>query len=136
MIIKQKYLLMGLVIIVFVLSIFSYIHFSKDDKDVVIETRIESGGIVTTEPVLELSGVSSLLTMEQPAGVGVLKFSNGRVYIGELENGDAHGKGKVTYLGGASFEGQFSEGVPHGEGMCTYSSGESVQCEFIMGQRQ
>lgn len=59
-------------------------------------------------------------------GVGIFKFTDGRVYDGEFLNGSRHGKGKVlevtnvgvyTWPDGRSYDGQWKDGKQHGIGI-------------------
>jgi hypothetical protein len=60
--------------------------------------------------------------MKQSTGRGVLKFSDGGRYVGDLWHGVPHGRGVYTYgkrsgSPGARYEGDFREGSFEGEGL-------------------
>lgn len=106
----------------------------KDDFD--IETSLQPDTHLSSRPVDPADPGYASLEEGIPDGYGINKRPDGAVYVGNFQNGQSHGRGKLTYPGGASYEGEFSEGQPHGKGICTYSSGRTEDCEFLLGQRQ
>ena len=55
-----------------------------------------------------------------------IKYPNGDVYIGEVNNGNKrHGKGKMTYKrAGMVYEGEWKNGLYYGKGKKTYGNGD------------
>lgn len=51
-----------------------------------------------------------------PQGLGIRLYLNGRLYVGEWDNGVMHGKGILLVETGDLFEGHFSCGAFHGRG--------------------
>lgn len=56
-------------------------------------------------------------------GLGILKWSDGRVYKGEFHKDKPHGKGLLTYADGSSYKGEFHCGVRQGKGKCIFAGG-------------
>ena len=61
------------------------------------------------------------------AGIGTLwvRGKDGKlrkIYSGQWENDQQHGRGVCNYAGGVVYNGEFKNGLRHGVGICTYSS--------------
>ena len=68
-------------------------------------------------------------------GYGRLKLENGRtIYVGEFENCEPHGKGKIKYPNGDEYEGEVEYGKVHGKGKIKYSTGDEYEGEFEYGK--
>jgi hypothetical protein len=90
-------------------------------------------------------------------GLGIMKWSDGRVYKGEFWEDQMHGQGLLTYLDGSAYKGDFrngkregkgearfgcggqyvgywKEGVFHGHGQCTWPDGSVYLGEWNMGK--
>merc|ERR1711998_493378 len=50
-------------------------------------------------------------------------YSDGRVYVGQVKDGKAHGFGKMTYANGNVYVGDWKDGKYHGKGTYTVNSG-------------
>ena len=48
--------------------------------------------------------------------LGTLKYSNGKIYVGEWHDGQRHGKGIYYYPDGSRFEGTWDNNKKNGEG--------------------
>jgi hypothetical protein len=70
-----------------------------------------------------------------PHGVGVMKYSDGRIYSGEWKNGRWHGKGRATFSNGDFFEGMYYEDQRHGDGVYQWSDGREFRGGFVNDQR-
>ena len=66
----------------------------------------------------------------QPEGFGRMIYPDGCSYIGEFKNGRFHGKGKEWYYNIVSYEGDFCMGQPSGEGRETYIDGTEYNGSF------
>lgn len=67
-----------------------------------------------------------------PEGWGVYVFLpanklNGHKYIGDFENGRAHGRGTIFFQNGAIYAGQFVAGLPDGSGLYLDKEGVLLQ---------
>jgi hypothetical protein len=67
-------------------------------------------------------------------GKGVLFLADGSVYEGDFYDGNPHGKGKVTYANGNVYEGDFFEGNLHGKGKETFADGSVYEGDFFEGK--
>ena len=65
----------------------------------------------------------------------LVEYSNGDVYIGELEGMLRHGKGSITFAGGDKYEGDFVYDRINGKGSYYYLSGDKYEGEFSAGQK-
>lgn len=65
---------------------------------------------------------------------GTVNLENGAIYEGELTDGKATGKGKITYTTGAVYEGEVLNGKEHGEGVTTWSNGDSLDGIYENGE--
>ena len=66
-----------------------------------------------------------------------LSLSGGQ-YIGDIQNGVPHGRGKVTYHPGGSgkfYDGEWKDGKFHGKGLAKFTNGESYEGQFEYGLR-
>ncbi|KAL7544051.1 hypothetical protein ACHAXR_013490 [Thalassiosira sp. AJA248-18] len=64
------------------------------------------------------------------SGWGKIKFADGANYVGEIENGKAHGKGKYTNANGNEYDGEWVEDKRHGTGKQTFADGAVYEGEF------
>ena len=58
-------------------------------------------------------------------GTYTMTYSNGDLYVGELDGLQRQGQGKMTYKTGDVYEGGFQNDKFHGEGTFTYAGGDS-----------
>ena len=58
-----------------------------------------------------------------PHGRGIYKWSDGRIYEGQLKDGLQHGKGKYTMPDGRYFEGEFKKGEQTKKGKYFWKDG-------------
>ena len=56
-------------------------------------------------------------------GIGIMKFSNGHVYVGEWSNDLFNGKGTYFFDNGERYEGQLKGGRKQGKGTYYYANG-------------
>ena len=68
-------------------------------------------------------------------GLWTLEFSNGDVYVGELDGLQRAGQGKMTYKTGETYEGSFKNDKYHGTGRLTYANGDVYTGQFAGGQK-
>jgi hypothetical protein len=52
------------------------------------------------------------------------------MYLGELKDGEPHGKGKMGYKNGDVYQGNFEDGKMNGQGKMTLSNGDKYDGEF------
>ena len=57
---------------------------------------------------------------------GIMQYSNGDVYKGELSSGKRHGKGTLKFLDGLTYEGEWKQDKMHGTGTLKYSDGNLI----------
>ena len=53
-----------------------------------------------------------------------IKYDDGAIYKGNVENGRRHGFGKYYYPSGNIYEGEWSEGKRDGHGIFKYKGGD------------
>ena len=63
-------------------------------------------------------------------GQGKCTNSNGHVYEGGWKDGKRHGTGKYTWPDGRAYEGAFKDGVRHGHGKMTFADGDVYEGEW------
>ena len=68
-----------------------------------------------------------------PAGRGMAKFVDGRVYAGEMAAGLFEGSGTLNLPSGARYTGEFSRGVFQGQGVYTFPNGDRYVGGFESG---
>lgn len=66
-------------------------------------------------------------------GHGIIKYSNGNQYNGDLQNRLPHGDGKLTLSNGDEYIGGFVKGVPQGLGTYIFKYGICLCAEFQNG---
>lgn len=70
----------------------------------------------------------------EPHGKGVYNYANGDKYIGEFENGLKHGRGEYYFENGDQYEGYFEFDDFHGVGIYTHVNGEKYEGHFKDGK--
>jgi len=55
-----------------------------------------------------------------------IAYPNGKVYVGQVQNGKPHGNGKMTYANGNIYEGGWRDGKVHGVGKEMNSKGAII----------
>ena len=68
-------------------------------------------------------------------GTYTMTYSNGDLYVGELDGLQRQGQGKMTYTTGDVYEGGFQNDKFHGEGTFTYAGGDSYTGSFSGGKK-
>jgi hypothetical protein len=66
-------------------------------------------------------------------GRGVMKFADGRTFVGEYVNGQMI-EGKMTYQDGSTYAGSWVDGMRHGRGRCVFSDQSVYEGEFREGE--
>ena len=66
--------------------------------------------------------------------MGRVQYANGDVYVGELKDGEAHGRGTYTFSSGDKYEGDWKDGKAHGRGTRTFSDGDKYEGDFKDGK--
>ena len=61
---------------------------------------------------------------------GTYTWASGDKYVGEWQNGQAHGLGSLTWTSGQKYVGEFVLGYHHGQGTHTYADGSEHQGIF------
>lgn len=56
------------------------------------------------------------------------------VYVGDMKDGEPHGRGKMIYASGNVYEGEYKDGKRHGRGKKIYHSGNVYECEYKDGE--
>lgn len=64
---------------------------------------------------------------------GTLKYANGNVYNGDVQNGKADGNGCMKYVNGEIFNGEFKNDLPNGQGIIMTKSGHKYSGDFKDG---
>ncbi|PIE71200.1 MAG: hypothetical protein CSA22_04015 [Deltaproteobacteria bacterium] len=62
------------------------------------------------------------------------KFPMGKLYEGDVVDGERHGKGRLEYYSGAVYTGEFKNGLLDGRGVMVNPNGVTVEGEFSKGQ--
>lgn len=68
------------------------------------------------------------------SGVGTIKYQNGEVYTGKVENGMRHGDGLLIMENGTQIRGSFEKGEPHGKAVYTDEEGKQFNCKYNHGK--
>lgn len=68
-----------------------------------------------------------------PTGRGMAKFSDGRLYAGEMATGIFDGGGTITLPDGSRYTGEFTRGQYEGHGVYTFPNGDRYVGEFAAG---
>ena len=71
----------------------------------------------------------------QSDGQYKIVYSEGDVYIGEMDGLQRSGKGKMTYAAGDSYEGDFFADRIHGQGTFIYADGDKYEGSFAGGKK-
>lgn len=71
---------------------------------------------------------------------GILRFHSAKkgedvIYLGEIENGKAHGHGVGVWRSGSVYEGQWYNGTRHGKGEFTWPDGERYVGDHVADMR-
>jgi len=86
---------------------------------------------------LHISSIAAKSAAQSPPPAPTIKTLNyldGGTYVGEIENGLPHGKGKKTSISrGYTYEGDFVMGFRHGIGKITYADGNIYEGEVVQG---
>ena len=72
----------------------------------------------------------------QAQGPGVLRFPDGRLYEGPLQDGRPHGQGQLTFTSGDRYEGLFVNGLFEGRGTYTWKAGDVYTGEWQAGLKE
>ncbi|MDP1609112.1 MAG: hypothetical protein Q8L98_07355 [Chlamydiales bacterium] len=75
-----------------------------------------------------------LLEKIQSIGFSAVHYPNGSCYQGQVQNGKAHGLGRLSCANGDLFEGQFVIGQLFGVGRLTYANGFFYEGELLFGK--
>ena len=70
----------------------------------------------------------------EPHGRGTFTYSDGDIYEGDWINGKWHGKGIHTKANGDKYVGDFIDGNKQGKGIYTWSSGSKYEGDWINGK--
>lgn len=73
---------------------------------------------------------------QQRAGKGRMIFANKDEYLGNFEDNQINGEGTMNYASGNIYEGQWLDGKPHGRGLFTYANGDQYDGMFLNGQSE
>ena len=73
--------------------------------------------------------------LEGLENITIKEFDNGSKYIGQIKNGEFHGKGILDYPDGSKFEGYFINGLKEGEGRLTETNGTTFNGLFREDKR-
>lgn len=71
----------------------------------------------------------------RPHGQGRMEFDDGSVYTGEWISGIPHGQGEMIYSDQDVYKGQWGAGLPHGKGKITYWDGDTYEGDWKAGMR-
>ena len=66
---------------------------------------------------------------------GTYTWADGDKYVGEWQNGQAHGLGSLTWTSGQKYIGEFVFGYHHGQGTHTYADGRMREGIWENGKR-
>lgn len=66
-------------------------------------------------------------------GRGVMRFADGRTFVGEYVNGQMI-EGKMTYQDGSTYAGSWVDGMRHGRGRCVFADQSIYEGEFREGE--
>lgn len=62
-------------------------------------------------------------------------YANGDHYIGTMQDGMRHGRGRYEWAHGTVYEGEYQQDMPHGRGVYTWPNGDQYSGEFAQGVR-
>ena len=84
--------------------------------------------------ILNLAVLLSVLTAcSENTGFDGIRFADGSIYHGEMQDGILHGRGGLVFVNGSRYQGQFMNGVFHGNGSFFYYNGDVYHGEFKNG---
>ena len=63
------------------------------------------------------------------------RIETASIYVGEVKDGERHGKGTLTLPDGEKYEGEFKDGKYNGTGILTLADGEKYEGEFREGRQ-
>ncbi len=58
------------------------------------------------------------------------RIETASIYVGEVKDGERHGRGTLTLPDGEKYEGEFKDGKKDGRGTLTYPDGEKYEGEW------
>ena len=64
----------------------------------------------------------------------MLKWKDGRFYIGELSKGKMNGYGEETLLDGSIYKGNYVNGIREGMGKIVTPKGKIIEVEYKKGE--
>ena len=79
------------------------------------------------------TGACAITLESRPEQPSLLRFKNGNVYIGEVNQGMLDGQGKLEMVTGVVYEGKFKENLIHGEGKVDWPDSSSYEGSFKLG---
>ena len=79
------------------------------------------------------TGACAITLESRPEQPSLLRFKNGNIYIGEVNQGMLDGQGKLEMVTGVVYEGKFKENLIHGQGMVQWPDSSSYKGSFKLG---
>ncbi len=70
------------------------------------------------------------------SGRGLIRWTNGDEYEGDLDQGKRQGQGRFSWPSGQRYEGDWDQDQPHGKGRMRYPNGNLFQGTFVRGEPQ
>jgi hypothetical protein len=98
------------------------------------EGNFENGWIISPCKITYQNGrvYTGEIEQRQPHGKGTMRFPNGDVYSGKFDTGEmVDSSGKMTYANGDVYQGFFKRNERRGEGTFTYSNGDKFTGVYI-----
>jgi hypothetical protein len=95
----------------------------------IVQQLVSSRASVFWEPD---SAQSRSISVSTSAGFTIAYYLDGRVYVGQCENGKSHGRGWMRYADRSCYDGDWSDGEKHGKGILKYALDykEPIQTRF------
>ena len=137
-------LIVGAVIFTVYKSGLRYITINTGEHGVIkFIGRVDGSGDPVSGNVYFADGSTGELERQSDGGSGngqaglcfKLTYSNGDVYVGELDHFLRHGQGTLSYQGGDVYEGSFSYDEIDGYGVYAYIGGDVYTGDFVNGRK-
>jgi hypothetical protein len=107
-----------------------------DPTSTVAETITKTTGKWVVDPYGDQGEFEGELNGDNlPNGYGIMKYSDGRIYDGEWQNGRWHGVGQATFSNGDTYDGMYYEDQRHGQGIYKWNDGRMYNGGFVNDQR-
>ncbi len=89
----------------------------------------------STSPATNITLTNYEVGKGKKSGKGVLEWSDGSRYEGDVKNGMRNGQGKYTYANGDIYLGGWKDDMMHGKGIYRFKNGDMYEGDYMNGER-